>query len=76
MAQSNNNQMKREKTTPRKIKAMWIVVLVESGIPVLAEAYHDLNIAEERERFFRRSLREGYDEVAVFEVEPGSKAYA
>ena len=55
---------------------MWVLVLVESGIPVLVEAYHDLNIAEERERFFRKSLREGYDEVAVFEVEPGSKASA
>jgi len=68
--------MKKERTMPRKTKAILVVVVVESGIPVLVEAYHDLKIAEERERFFRRSLREAYDEVALFEVEPRSKASA
>lgn len=53
---------------------IWIVVLVQSGIPVLAEAYRDQKTALKRERALRRKMRPDYDEVGVFEVEIGVQA--
>jgi len=50
---------------------IWVVVLVESGIPVRAEAYRDPKTALKREKALRRKMRQDYDEVGVFEVEIG-----
>lgn len=52
---------------------VWVVVVVQSGNPVLVEAYRDEKTAKRRGRFFRKNAREDYDEVDVFEVEIGSK---
>lgn len=50
-------------------QTLWIVVLVESGIPVLVEAYRFSQVAMEREQELRGELNPDDDEVAVFEVE-------
>lgn len=50
-------------------QTLWIVVLVESGIPVLVEAYRFPQVAMEREQELRGELNPDDDEVAVFEVE-------
>lgn len=57
----------------KKPETVWVVVVVESGVPILAEAHRDQNLAEQREQFFRASMREDYDEVGVFEVKIGSQ---
>jgi len=58
----------------KQIQRVWIVIVVESGIPVLVEAHHNEKTAKRREQYFRKNAREDYDEVAVFEVAIGSKA--
>ena len=50
---------------------LWIVVKVESGIPVMVEYYRNRNIAELRERFLRKCMRPDCDEVNIFELQPG-----
>ncbi len=72
MAHSNQIQVKSKKTGPQRPEIVWAVVIVESGIPVTVEAYYDMKTAKRRERFFRKGLREDYDEVGVFQVEIGS----
>jgi len=47
----------------------WVVVLVESGIPVLVEAYHGKVSAEQREESLREDMNEDYDETGVFEIQ-------
>jgi hypothetical protein len=51
----------------KKSRRVWVVVEVESGIPVLAEVYSDRLSAEKREIKLRKELRPDYDEVGVFE---------
>ncbi|MBN1891012.1 MAG: hypothetical protein JW850_23650 [Thermoflexales bacterium] len=48
---------------------IWVVVLVESGIPTLAEAYRDEASARAREQSLREDMSLDYDEVGLFEVE-------
>ena len=50
---------------------VWVVVQVESGVPVLAEVYRDEATAMNREESLRESARPDTDEVATFEVEVG-----
>jgi hypothetical protein len=52
----------------KKSRRVWVVVEVESGIPVLAEVYSDRLSAEKREIKLRKELRPDYDEVGVFEA--------
>ena len=47
---------------------VWVVVDVESGIPVLAEVFADRHSAKKRERELRADLRQDYDEVGIFEA--------
>lgn len=48
---------------------IWVVVLVESGIAVLAEAYRNEATAQRREEILRQDINPDYDEVGLFEVE-------
>ena len=57
------------KMPQKKTQTMWVVVLVESGIPVAVEAYRDQRTAQKRERLLRNDMREEYDAVGMFEVE-------
>ena len=50
---------------------IWVVVLVESGIPTLVEAYLTESEAAIREQFLRSTINFDYDETGVFEVEIG-----
>ncbi len=61
-------------TLKQKLPVVWIVVLVESGIPVSAEVFQKQKDATRREQQLRKKMREAYDEVGVFEVEIGSKS--
>ena len=56
---------------PKNSPTMWVVVLVESGIPTLVEAYLTESDAAVREQFLRNAMRLDYDETGVFEVEIG-----
>jgi hypothetical protein len=47
---------------------VWVVVEVESGIPVLAEVFANKTTAKSRERTLREDLRPDYDEVGIFEA--------
>ena len=48
---------------------LWVVVKVESGIPVTVEAYRDKLSAEMREQFLREHMHPENDETGVFEVQ-------
>ena len=48
---------------------LWTVVTVESGIPVMVEAYRDKRAAEIRERFLRMDMHPDNDEIGVFEIQ-------
>jgi hypothetical protein len=52
----------------QKPQTIWIVVLVESGIPVSAEAFQKQEDAVRREQQLREDVREAYDEVGLFET--------
>ncbi len=58
---------------PKKSEMLWTVVLVDCGVPILAEAYRDEKIARLRERTLRKGINPDYDEVGVFEVEIGKR---
>lgn len=49
-------------------EVIWIVVKVESGIPVSVEAYRNRQSAKKRESLFRRHMHPENDETGVFEV--------
>jgi hypothetical protein len=49
-------------------ETIWVVVEVNSGIPVMAEAYYGVESAVMREQYLRKHMRPEYDEVGVFEV--------
>lgn len=48
---------------------LWVVVKVESGIPVVVEAYRDRQSAEMREQPLRKDMHPENDETGVFEVQ-------
>jgi len=50
---------------------LWVVVKVESGIPVSVEAYRDRRSAEMREQSFRGHMNLENDEAGVFEIQIG-----
>lgn len=47
---------------------VWIVVKVQSGIPVLAEAYQNQRTAMLREKVLRADMHLESDETGVFET--------
>ncbi len=59
---------------PRNSPTIWVVVLVESGIPTLVETYLTESDAAIREQFLRNAMRLDYDETGVFEVEIGAES--
>jgi hypothetical protein len=52
----------------KKSRVMWVVVLVESGIPTLVEAYRTWKTASKREQILSTNINLDYDSVGVFEV--------
>jgi hypothetical protein len=56
----------------RNPPTIWVVVLVESGIPTHVEAYLTESDAAIREQSLRSTINFDYDETGVFEVEIGN----
>jgi hypothetical protein len=54
-----------------QLEIIWVVVKVESGIPVMVEAYHDGQSAELRNQFLRLNMHPENDETGVFEIQIG-----
>ena len=57
----------------KKSDTIWVVVSVESRVPVSVEAYRDEETAKSRRRSLRRKINPDYDEVSVFDVEIGKR---
>jgi len=58
--------------TPQKQpELLWVVVKVESGIPVMVEVYRDRQSAEIREQSLRKYMHPENDETGVFEIQIG-----
>ncbi len=53
---------------------MWVVVLVESGIPTLVEAYLTEEDAVTREQFLQNAMNLDYDATGVFKVKTGMES--
>jgi len=60
-----------EEMSGKQPESLWIVVKVESGIPVTVEAYRDRRSAEMREQAWRERMNSDNDETGVFEVQMG-----
>jgi len=56
-------------TSQEQPEMLWVVVKVESGIPVLAEVYRDEQSAEMREQSLRECMHPENDETGVFEAQ-------
>ena len=54
--------------TQQQDNLVWVVVLVESGVPALVEAYSNEREAVLRKRFLRQDINLDYDEVNLFEI--------
>lgn len=53
----------------QQLEPIWVVVSVESGIPVTVEAYDQRESAEKRELLLREDMNPDNDETGVFEVQ-------
>ena len=53
----------------QKPRTLYIVILVESGIPSCVEAYKDLKTTELREKSIRKEINLDNDETGIFEIE-------
>jgi len=60
-----------EEMSGKQPESLWIVVKVESGIPVTVEAYRDRLSAEMQEQAWRERMNPDNDETEVFEVQMG-----
>jgi hypothetical protein len=49
-------------------KELWVVVMVQSGIPVSVDAYRHKERALRRRTQLRTSVREDYDATGVFRI--------
>jgi len=49
-------------------KSLWILVYVQSGIPVIVEAYLRKEDAEKRERYYRKDINPDNDETGIFQI--------
>jgi len=68
--ESKPNDGGEQMMTPQKQpELLWVVVKVESGIPVMVEAYRDKQSAEVRERSLRKCMHPENDETGVFEIQ-------
>jgi len=52
-------------------QCLWVVVLVQSGVPVSADAYRDRGSAKKRERLLWRDMDLNDDAVGVFQMKVG-----
>ena len=52
----------------KQVDYIWVVVKVESGIPVTAEAYDNEQSAETTEQLWRKDMNPDNDEAGVFEI--------
>ncbi|MBC7265331.1 MAG: hypothetical protein H5T64_13410 [Chloroflexi bacterium] len=52
-----------------QVETLWVVVKVESGIPVMAEVYQNEQSAKEREQCLRTFMHPENDETGVFRVQ-------
>ncbi len=50
-----------------KVKNLWVVVKVESGIPVLAKVFEQESSAQRCLNYWQRTVREDYDSVGLLE---------
>ncbi|MBD3286716.1 hypothetical protein GF359_08930 [candidate division WOR-3 bacterium] len=48
---------------------VWVVVEVQSGLPVVVEAYRNKSDAQIREGFLRADINPNNDETDIFEVQ-------
>lgn len=55
--------------TENASRSCFILVQVESGIPVGVEIFHEIEMAKSREIALRREMNPDNDEAAIFEVE-------
>jgi hypothetical protein len=53
---------------PSKTKPVWVLVKVQSGVPVKVEAFRNLRSARAHEDSWRRQMRPDYDESGIFKV--------
>ncbi|MEA3311056.1 MAG: hypothetical protein U9Q76_02420 [candidate division WOR-3 bacterium] len=53
----------------KQSEAIWVVVEVQSGIPVTVEAYRNQKIAQAREQTLRNEINSEDDETDIFEVQ-------
>ena len=51
-----------------QVEIVWVVVLVESGIPVFVEAFRDEQSAVMSEQTIRARVRPDYDDTGIFEI--------
>ncbi|MDM8519515.1 hypothetical protein QUF64_05655 [Anaerolineales bacterium HSG6] len=54
-------------------KVIWIVVLVESGVTTLVEAYFDENVADARQQILQKKIKPNNDDLGVFKVKIGKQ---
>jgi len=55
-------------TTGQRTKSVWVVVAVESGVPVAVHAYRDRRVASSAEGLLRRRMRPDNDETGLFRM--------
>lgn len=52
----------------KQCELLWVVVKVESGIPVMVEAYSKKGSAKMREQSLRKYMHPENDETGIFEI--------
>lgn len=55
-------------TQPKQPKRLWIVVKIESGAPVMVDAFREKRTAAKRAEFLRKHMRPGSDEVRILPI--------
>lgn len=58
----------QQQETSRRLSGLWIVVKVESGIPVEVEVFPDRESAEARDKILHEQMHPENDEIGIFEV--------
>ena len=69
MIESKPNDGDEQMVPQKQPEPLWVVVKVESGIPVMVEAYRDKQSAEMREQSWRKYMHPENDETGVFEIQ-------
>jgi len=64
-----NNDGDEQMMPQKQSELLWVVVKVESGIPVMVEAYWDRQSAEMREQSLRKYMHPENDETGVFGIQ-------